>query len=339
MTKASHLYCLIFLLLAAPALRAQSPPPDAQAAATDEAVRREANKIILRNNLQAAQMAQQQGDVEKARRLYEDCYSRIAEIGELAVPNEKQQVVSGLVTVLFIQAHRAEDRRDYKRADELYHRILVVDPGNPSALAAQRENKKNLDLHAGSMASQELIEQIPTWHTNEINVATTVQDGKLLYEAGKLDEAEAKLKEALRQDPGNVAAAQYLKLVQERRMADATRRSEDLSGRALVEVEKAWDVEQRTGKYEQRPNPFNRTNLVYTSKGRQAIMSKLDHIRLDSVSYDSLPLGEVINNLSANAKNRDPDKTGINFYISREAASATAAASPYRLFETEVHRP
>ena len=328
MTKASHLYCLIFLLLATPALRAQSLSPDAQAAA-DEAVRRDANKIILHNNLQLAQMAQQQGDVEKARRLYEDCYGRIMNsIGEIAVPNEKQQVVSGLVTILFIQAHRAEESRNYQVADDLYARILLINPGNPDALAAQRENKKNLDRYAGHMASQPLIEQIPSWHTNEIKIATMVQDGKLLYEAGKLDEAEVKLKEALRQDPGNVAATQYLRLVEERRMADATRRSEDLSGHALVEVEKAWDVDQRIGKYEQRPNWFNRTNLVYTSKGRQAIMSKLDHIRLDSVSYDSLPLGEVINNLSANAKNRDPDKTGINFFISRETAAPTAAAAP-----------
>jgi type II secretory pathway component GspD/PulD (secretin)/tetratricopeptide (TPR) repeat protein len=330
MTKASHLYCLIFFLLAAPALRAQGPPPDAQAtaAATDEAVRREANKIILRNNLQAAQVAQQQGDIDKAARLYEDCYSRIGEIGEIAVPNEKQQVVSGLVSVLFIQAHRYEGARNYRRADELYSRILVVDPGNPGAMAAQRENKKNLDLTAGRMPSQDLVNQIPAWHTNEINIATMVQDGKLLYEAGKLDEAEAKLKEAIRLDSGNVAAAQYLKLVQERRMADSTRHSELHSGRALLEVEKAWDVEQRNGKLEPRPNYFNRTNLVYTSPGRQAIMSKLDHIRLDSVSYDSLPLGEVINNLSANAKKRDPDQTGVNFFISREAPSAATASAP-----------
>ena len=275
MTKASHLYCLIFLLVAAPALRAQSPPPDAQATATEEAVRRDANKIILRNNLQAAQLAQQQGDVVKATRLYEDCYSRIGEIGEIAVPNEKQQVVAGLVSVLFIQAHRYEAARNYGRADELYARILVVDPGNPAALAAQRENKKNLDLTAGHMPHQELVNQIPAWHTNEINVATTVQDGKLLYEAGRLDEAEATLKEALRLDPGNVAATQYLKLVEERRMADATRHSELHSGHALLEVEKAWDVEQRNGKLEPRPNNFNRTNLVYTSAGRQAIMSGL----------------------------------------------------------------
>src|ERR1700733_6417403 len=100
MTKASHLYCLILLLVAAPALKAQTPPPDAINAATDEAVRREADKIILHNNLQAAERARQQGDLLTAARLYEDCYPRVQRIGVIAVPAENQQVVSALVSIL-----------------------------------------------------------------------------------------------------------------------------------------------------------------------------------------------------------------------------------------------
>ncbi len=329
MTKASHLYCLILLLVAAPVVRAQSPPSaDATATATDEAVRRQANMIILRNNLQAADTARQAGDLLKADRLYEDCYSRVQDIGEIAVPDEKQRTVSGLESVLFDLGHRAQESRHYDEADRRYSRILVIDPGNQAALAAQRENKKILDLQAGTVPSQAVVEKIPEWRTNEVNVATAVQDGKLYYEAGKLDEAEAKFKEALHQDPSNVAAAQYMKMILERRMADATRRSEYHSANALVEVEKAWDVEKRSQKMEPHPNPFNRTNLVYTSKGRQAIMSKLDRIRVDNVSYDSLPLSEVINNLSVIAKNRDPEKAGINFFISREVANAALTGAP-----------
>ena len=42
-----------------------------------------------------------------------------------------------------------------------------------------------------------------------------VQDGKLLYEMDRLDEAEAKLKLALKTDPHNEAALYYLNLVAE----------------------------------------------------------------------------------------------------------------------------
>ena len=44
-------------------------------------------------------------------------------------------------------------------------------------------------------------------------------------------------------------------------------------------------------------------------------MNKLNRIRLENVSYDGLPLSEVVRNLSEQARLRDPDKKGINFLI------------------------
>ena len=49
--------------------------------------------------------------------------------------------------------------------------------------------------------------------------------------------------------------------------------------------------------------------------GRQAISDKLERIRLDTVTYDGLPLGEVVVNLRDEAKKRDPEKKGINFLM------------------------
>ena len=46
------------------------------------------------------------------------------------------------------------------------------------------------------------------------------------------------------------------------------------------------------------PNPYARTNLVHTGQGRQTIMTKLDRIRLDSVSFDRQPLSEVVRSLA-----------------------------------------
>ncbi len=75
-----------------------------------------------------------------------------------------------------------------------------------------------------------------------------------------------------------------------------------------------------------RVNPFNRTNLVHTSKGRQEIMSKLEKLRVDEVTYDHVHLSDVIKDLAARAKALDPDKIGINFLIARELPSSTTAA-------------
>ena len=76
--------------------------------------------------------------------------------------------------------------------------------------------------------------------------------------------------------------------------------------------------ERRKGQSSESSNPFNRTNLVvHVSKGRQKIMSKLNRIRVENVAYNNLPLSEVIKDLTILAKARDPEKVGINFFISR----------------------
>jgi hypothetical protein len=62
---------------------------------------------------------------------------------------------------------------------------------------------------------------------------------------------------------------------------------------------------------------------------RQAIVAKLENIKVDSVKYDGLPLTEVINNLAELARQRDPDKTGINFFFDRQALPTPAALGPF----------
>ncbi len=47
------------------------------------------------------------------------------------------------------------------------------------------------------------------------NAAILVRDGKLLYEMGKLDAAEDKLRAAMQLDPDNVGASYYLNLIQQ----------------------------------------------------------------------------------------------------------------------------
>jgi general secretion pathway protein D len=143
------------------------------------------------------------------------------------------------------------------------------------------------------------------------NANTLAQDGKLLYEMGKLDEAESKLKLALKEDPQNQAAQYYLSLVSQARIARA---NPNQIRRELLPV----------------PNPKAHSNLVYTGQGRQAIMTKLDRIRLESVSFDGLPLSEVVRFLTAESSKRDPEKRGINFVINQniDRGGAAAATAP-----------
>jgi hypothetical protein len=64
------------------------------------------------------------------------------------------------------------------------------------------------------------------------------------------------------------------------------------------------------------------------SRGRQVIINKLESIRLDTVRYDGLPLGEVVINLRDEAKKRDPEKKGVNFLINQNLDPGEAAVIP-----------
>jgi beta-lactamase regulating signal transducer with metallopeptidase domain len=138
--------------------------------------------------------------------------------------------------------------------------------------------------------------------SSKSKAAQLVQDGKLLYEMGKLDEAEHKLKQARKEDPENDGAYYYLNLVTEAKFHIAANERDSLP----------------------KPGPYARTNLIFTGRGRRVIVSKLDSIRLDEVPImDNLPLSEVVLRLDGWVKKRDPEGRGINFIIAPSADPAT----------------
>jgi beta-lactamase regulating signal transducer with metallopeptidase domain/tetratricopeptide (TPR) repeat protein len=113
-----------------------------------------------------------------------------------------------------------------------------------------------------------------------------VKDGKLLYEMGKLDEAEAKFKSALGQDSNNPVAKYYLGLVQTMRL-----------------------------------NP----NHSRIKSGRQMIVEKLYRIRLPQVSFTQLSLEEVVRELNEATLRNDSEKIGIQILIATNSVSGRLA--------------
>lgn len=71
-----------------------------------------------------------------------------------------------------------------------------------------------------------------------------VQDGKLLYEMGKFDDAEAKLKQATKEDPPNAAAHYYENLIRDSRYQNALKEREAGARTKLATVENAWAAEK-----------------------------------------------------------------------------------------------
>ena len=296
---------------------AQSQPAAVDTAIT-EGVRRDAFKIELGRKVADAEEAAKKGEYYTAAKLYEDGWALVGKIGS-GIDAEKQQVTSGLVASRLQLAQKAMQASDFTEADTQLKRILVVDPKNQTALNLKGTNDANWTAQQGRMPSPETIAKLPEAQAARTKAATHANNGKLLMEAGKYDEAEAELNAAKKLDPLNKAAYYYADILKDGRYAKESRDRESWSKNALLDIAKAWNQDPNNRHGLPVPNVYARTNIVHTGRGRQAIYSKLERIRVNEVSYDGLPLGEVIKALSADAKKRDPDKQGINFIVNANA--------------------
>jgi type II secretory pathway component GspD/PulD (secretin)/tetratricopeptide (TPR) repeat protein len=292
--------------------------------AVRESVRREAAKIALRERLAQAQAAHKRGELSAAAKLYEDCLA-LADKISTGVDLELRDVTRGIIAVRLALAEQAIRRADFADADTHVNRILRLDPRNEAALAMRDKNNVEKRRAAGMRPSQETLSKIPDIQAEKLTAATLVQDAKFLYEAGKLNEAEAKLRQAVKIDPDNRAAFYYLNIIKEARFKQESEFQRALSKQMLLDISKAWNDPIKRDALPS-PNMYARTNIVHTSKGRQAIYSKLDRIRLDFQS-DGLLLGQVINLLSDEARKRDPEKRGINIMVN-SALDVPAAPPP-----------
>jgi Tfp pilus assembly protein PilF len=309
---------LMFLLASGASLSAQDSAVDM---AVNQGVVRQANTIVLRQKLGEARGAVTAGDLSAAAKYYEDAYTLVQQIGS-GIDSEKAQTISGLASTRLQLARRAQANGDWTTAGTEVSRVLKVDPKNAAALAFQKQNAQQLAAQRGKIPDAQTLEKVPAILEQKTQAGTLLQDGKLLYEMGKLEEADAKFKEALKLDPNNVGAYYYLNLTKQARFARDERQHQSSSAERLVQVEKTWEhVGPNTGL--PVPNPFATTNLIYTGAGRQVIMNKLNRIRLDAF-YDGLPLSEVVRNLSEQSKIRDPDKRGINFLINPNPDNSVA---------------
>lgn len=303
---------LIVLLGAVPVAKAQS---QAAQAAGEEAVRRQADTIQLRKTLFEAATARKKGDLPRAAKLYEDAYQTSQRIG-VGIEKETDELMAGFAGVHLDLAKQAQQRGDFDAAESQVIRVLKVDPKNLSAQKFKADNDKRLEERAGRVPSAAVVASIPENKAKRVHTSTMVQDARVLIEMGKLDEAEAKLKQAVKEDPEHRAAFYYLNFIKEQRYAQEARKREIMSKDQLLQVEQSWVLPTQR-ELLPNANPFAHTNRVYTSPYRQGINQKLERIVLDEWSVPSdIPLSEVLKELSTEAKKRDPEGRGLNFLVS-----------------------
>ena len=325
MTKAAILLIGLAALLALPA--AAPAQDNSTAIAVNEAVLRQANTIVLRQKLAEARRASLAGDTVTAAKLYQEACELCQQIGS-GIDAEAAQAINGLAGNRLALARDAQSRGDLHEAATQVQQVLRMDPKNAAALAFKRQNDQMIAAMKGQIPSRDAMDQASQIVAQKTDAGTLVQDGRLLYEMGKLDDAEAKLNQALVLNPDNPAAFYYLNLIQQAKFVrEASMHTVDTQKR-MSQVEKQWILPTSKVLDPSRPNPYATNTLIYTGPGRQAIVAKLNHLRLDTVSYDGLPLSEVLRNLSEQSKLRDPERKGINFLINPNPDLSGQAVAP-----------
>jgi tetratricopeptide (TPR) repeat protein len=328
MTKAALIFLGLAALVVFPAtVPAQDNPANL---AVNEAVLRQANTIVLRQKLSDAKAVAQRGDIVNAAKLYQESLTLAEQIGS-GIAAERQQAVAGLVATRMALARDAQSRGDLREAGAQVLQVLKADPKNGAAIAFKQKNDQILADMKGRMPDAATLEKAAPngpIASQKVASATLMQDGKLLYEMGQFSDAEVKLTEAIKLDPDNTAAFYYLNLIKQAKYARASMEHNTDTQERMEHVEKQWILPQSSVMLPV-PNAYATNTLVYTGPGRQA---KLDRIHLDNVTYDGLPLSEVLRQLSEQTRLRDPERKGINFLINNNPdLSGTPVAGPVAL--------
>jgi general secretion pathway protein D len=316
------------LALSVPLHAQQASTQDPVQIAEEEAVRRQEATIRLHMKLEQAEAAQKRNQLDESAKLFQEAVADIpyVQVGNPAVDLEKKEALLGLDVVREKLARQAMAGGDMAQASYQVDAALKVDPTNEQLIRLREEVDKRMVEQRGTVPSPDMVKTIPAFQKEKIDLATKVQNAKLLYEMGKYDDAEIILNQVLKLDPANKAAAYYLDLLKEARFSENARARDASAKSSIGAVEHAWILPSKADSLP-IPNPMAETNLIYTTPGRQTIMSKLQRIRLNEVSFE-LPLTEVLNRLRVESQKRDPDGVGINFMINPHADASVGAIAP-----------
>jgi len=228
---------------------AASPGEEAinpQDVASVEASKRQAIQASVRQTLSQALMARKQNDLKTTAALFEETLAQSRRLGGVGVEVEIQQAITGLTAVRIQLAERFREQGEYGLATLEADRILAVDPGNKEAEEFKTTNVRIAKANEGRWPGRETRERTQAITAESLRVRTLIQDASALWNLSRLDEAESKLKAALRLDPENGAAHYYLNLITEARSFQEERRREESRRQSLLEVQRAWPQPSRS---------------------------------------------------------------------------------------------
>ena len=325
---------LVSSLLCCVATTVWSAPagPDPVAIAEVEALRRQERKLVMDANLSQAKKLQKEKNYRDAAKLYEEAIGHAQLLGGVeTVEKSYRDALAGLIECRLQLGVALQEKYEFKAAAAEVDKIFPFDPRNSDAEKFKRFNDVVESAHRGRVPSQGVLSLQPKLAEQRTEVLQLVRDGQLYWQMGEYQEAKTKLEAAIKKDPLNEAAFFYLRLVMESEFDIESKKRDKTYGDRVVEVTKKWNENTRGDL--PKPNLYFRTNsyipfLTHTSDGAQRINRKLDQIVFPEITYDGLPLPEVVKLLDGETKKYDPEKKGLNFMINNVVVDYTSLNVP-----------
>ena len=192
---------------------------------------------------------------------------------------EKKEIIAGLDETREILARQYMKSGELAAANDQVLSALKFDPNNAALRILKKEIDDKTAAQVGHVPGADTLKQLPEIEMKLANASTLVQTGRLLYEMGRLDDAETNLLKALELDPANSAAPYYLDLLKEARYINDARNRERDTKTELEMVERTWLLSTTAQHLPHPGNPYSTNQEIYTGPGRQVIMRKLKTIR------------------------------------------------------------
>ena len=195
-------------------------------------------------------------------------------------------------------------------AEAEVNRVLKVDPTNAQAQKLKKEvDPERSKTAAARFRARKSWKRCPKSGKMQIATSTLVQDGRMLIEMGKLDEAEAKLLQAVRRNPEDRNAFYYLSVIKEARYRSGSAQTRNLGQGCFSRGREILECSDHPRKAARRPILLPRPIWFGLALAVRCIYQKLDKIILNEVLYDGLPLSEVVRDLERSGAQARPGQT------------------------------
>lgn len=186
------------------------------------------------------------------------------------------------------------------------------EPTHPTTLQPPQQNTPVLYSEDASKPAEKPARSVQSEKTERppLDIEKILNRGREAYEDGRFDDARGYFEAVLYDDPHNKAAIRWLK-----RVAAKTGRLEEKSysttrSRMLENVQAAWNTPKPKGK---RPDDgLAMREPTETERRQQALRSKLESIRIPTVTFQNADIQQVVLELSSLFRKLDSEGKGVN---------------------------